>query len=127
VQAHQYLPQSLVLPHVDVVISQAGAGGTVGAIAHGLPHRVLPQGAHSQLRLAERIDHLGAGIRLAAGEQRPPRIREAAQRLLSDPSCGNCAQQLRTELERHLTAAEVVGLLERTRRSWPPNAATITR
>src|SRR5260370_41351029 len=38
VRATNYLPQSLLLDRVDLVVSQGGAGGTLGALLHGLPH-----------------------------------------------------------------------------------------
>jgi UDP:flavonoid glycosyltransferase YjiC (YdhE family) len=60
----QYLPQSLVLGSADVVISHGGAGTTLGAIQHGLPHVVLPQQPFSQLRNAQRIEELGIGVHL---------------------------------------------------------------
>jgi UDP:flavonoid glycosyltransferase YjiC (YdhE family) len=59
----QYLPQSVVLPHVDVVVSHGGAGTTLGALTHGLPHVVFPQFRFgSQMRNAQRVDELGIGI-----------------------------------------------------------------
>ena len=117
VHVHQYLPQSLVLPHVDVVVSQAGAGGTLGAIYYGLPHLALPQGGESQVSMAERIHDLGAGIRLVEGDQTPGRIREAARSLLRDASYRERVAHLRAEIERHLTPLEVVRLLEQIRAS----------
>jgi UDP:flavonoid glycosyltransferase YjiC (YdhE family) len=67
VVAEQYLRQSLVLPSVDVVVSHGGAGTTLGAVEHGLPHVVLPQQTMSQLRNAQRVHILGLGVHLAQG------------------------------------------------------------
>ena len=59
----RYVPQSIVLPHVDVVVSHGGAGTTLGALTHGLPHVVVPRLPFgSQRQNAERVDALGIGI-----------------------------------------------------------------
>ena len=44
----QYLPQSLVLPHVDAALSHGGAGITLGALVHGPPQLLLPGRARIQ-------------------------------------------------------------------------------
>ena len=99
VHAVQYLPQSLVLPHVDLMVSQAGAGGSVGAVMYGLPHLALPQRAQSQISVAERIHDLGIGRRLAAEEQTTDAIEAAARELLSDRAYARRAGELAAELE----------------------------
>jgi UDP:flavonoid glycosyltransferase YjiC (YdhE family)/quercetin dioxygenase-like cupin family protein len=45
VLVERYLPHALLLPRCDLVVSQGGAGILFGALAHGLPQLVLPQGA----------------------------------------------------------------------------------
>ncbi len=70
VHVQEYLAQSIVLPHVDVVVSHGGAGTTLGALLHGLPHVVVPQQRYraSQLRNAERVEELGLGIAVKQAE-----------------------------------------------------------
>lgn len=51
------------------MVSQAGAGDSVGALVYGLPHLALPQTAQSQISVADRIHDLGVGRRLAAHQQ----------------------------------------------------------
>jgi UDP:flavonoid glycosyltransferase YjiC (YdhE family) len=99
VHAVQYLPQSLVLPHVDLMVSQGGAGGSVGALVYGLPHLALPQTAQSQIGVANRIHELGIGRRLDADEQTTDAIRAAANRLLSDNDYARRAEALAAEFE----------------------------
>lgn len=112
VHATPYLPQSLVLPHVDLVVSHAGAGSTFGALTNGLPHLALPQGASSQVAVAERVHSLGAGLKLDAGEQTLEAMRAAARRLLDDGAFARRAKQLCAELEQSPTPAEILTLLE---------------
>lgn len=112
VHATPYLPQSLVLPHADLVVSHAGAGSTFGALTNGLPHLALPQAASSQVAVAERVQSLGAGLKLDAGEQTLEAMRAAAGRLLDDGTFARRAKQLRAELEQSPTPAEILTLLE---------------
>ncbi len=114
VHAIQYLPQSLVLPHVDLVVSHAGAGSTLGALTNGLPHLALPQSAPSQVALAERVQALGAGITLELDPRKriPDAIRSAAERLLHDDAFARRAKELRYELDTRPAPAEILDVLE---------------
>jgi EryCIII-like glycosyltransferase len=47
-----YLPHALLLPRCRLVVSQGGAGIMLGALAHGLPQLMLPQGADQFLQRA---------------------------------------------------------------------------
>jgi UDP:flavonoid glycosyltransferase YjiC (YdhE family) len=99
VHAVQYLPQSLVLPHVDLMVSQGGAGGSVGALVYGLPHLALPQTAQSQISVAKRIQELGVGQKLDASEQTTDAIQASANQLLNDNDYARHAEQLAAEFE----------------------------
>ena len=59
VVAFELLPQTEVLSRVDVVVSQGGAGGTLGAIEHDLPHLIIPFESQSQIALAAAVERVG--------------------------------------------------------------------
>ena len=101
----QYLPQSSVLEHVDVVVSHGGAGTTLGALCHGLPHVVIPHGATSQQINAERVDALGIGIHVTDDQLRslPAAIHAAA----TEPAYAIAAARVRDALNE-LPSPEVV-------------------
>lgn len=80
-----YLPQSQILTRVDLVASHGGAGTTLGALAHGLPHLVMPGVAPSQQRNAARTEAIGIGLR-ASLDGTADGVRDAARRLLADPA-----------------------------------------
>jgi UDP:flavonoid glycosyltransferase YjiC (YdhE family) len=86
----QYLQQSAILPHVDVIVSHGGAGTTLGALLHGLPHVVVPQQKMSQLRNALRIEALGVGIHVSY-DAPPDASARAVRAILDDPSFGRRA------------------------------------
>jgi UDP:flavonoid glycosyltransferase YjiC (YdhE family) len=107
-----YLPQSQILPNVDLVVSHGGAGTTLGALAYGLPHLVMPSPAPSQQRNAMRTEAIGLGL-FVPQDADPGRVRAAAQRLLSDPSYRAAGAAARSGLERMPSVEEGVRLIER--------------
>jgi UDP:flavonoid glycosyltransferase YjiC (YdhE family) len=60
-RVHRYIPQARLLPHCDAAVIHGGAGTMLGALAHGLPLLLLPQGA-DQYDNAERAVLAGAGL-----------------------------------------------------------------
>src|SRR5207248_1361332 len=61
VTATPYAPQSAILSDCVLAITHGGAGSTLGALGYGVPVLVLPQGAPSQQRMAERCCLAGVG------------------------------------------------------------------
>jgi UDP:flavonoid glycosyltransferase YjiC (YdhE family) len=108
----QYIPQSLVLPHCDVVVSHAGSGSVLGALAHGVPSVLIPLGA-DQPQNANRCEQLGVALVLDALEVTPSGVQNAVSSVLDDPAYRGNAQQLRGEIELLPEPAYAVTLLER--------------
>lgn len=104
-----YLRQSLVLGDVDVVVSHGGAGTTLGAIEHGLPHVVVPQQPYSQRRNAERVEALGLGRHVPQGAEH--RVGAAVREVLADGAFAERTGAMRAALDRLPSPAEVVPLL----------------
>jgi UDP:flavonoid glycosyltransferase YjiC (YdhE family) len=113
-----YLPQSQILPIVDLVVSHGGAGTTLGAVAHGLPHLVMPGAAQSQQRNAQRTQDLGLGLAVARDAD-IGQLRTAAQRLLSDPSYRAAGAASRSGLDQMPSVQDSVRLLEQIAGSAP--------
>jgi MGT family glycosyltransferase len=112
VRVERFVPQADVLPHVDLVVSHAGSGSVLGALAFGRPMVLAPMGADQPLN-AERCAALGVGRVLDAVRATPADVRDAVGAVLEDPSCRAAASRLRDEIAA-LPAPEVaVGLLER--------------
>jgi UDP:flavonoid glycosyltransferase YjiC (YdhE family) len=61
VSVHRFIAQKELLPHCDAVIAHGGAGTMLGALAHGLPQILLPQGADQHYN-AERAAAAGAAL-----------------------------------------------------------------
>jgi MGT family glycosyltransferase len=77
------VPQTSVLPLVDVVISHGGNNTTTESIHFGKPMVVLPL-FWDQYDNAQRVDELGFGIRLATYDFADDELTGAVDRLLTD-------------------------------------------
>ena len=108
---HQYVPQGVLLPRCDAVVTHGGAGTTLGALAFGLPLLVLPQGA-DQYANADRVVSAGAGRRLLKHEMSVTAIREALLAVLSDRSYRRAAEGIKTEIRDMPDAREALRRIE---------------
>jgi UDP:flavonoid glycosyltransferase YjiC (YdhE family) len=100
------LPHTLLLPRCRAVVSQGGAGIMLGALAHGLPQLVLPQGGDQAMN-AEACVRSGAGLALTPAQVSPRTITVAVQRLLAAPSITLAARAIGAEL-REMPGADTV-------------------
>ena len=98
ITVRQYVPQSAVLPHCIAVVCHGGAGTTMGALAHGLPVLVLPQGAASQQRMAEACKLSGAGRVLAPADVSSDSVLRELGELLTRPGFRAAATAIRAEI-----------------------------
>jgi UDP:flavonoid glycosyltransferase YjiC (YdhE family) len=78
-----FIPQDAVLPYVDAVLSHGGSGTALGALAHGIPHVMMPL-ATDQHRIAARIARAGAGL-VVSHESSVDEVRSAVRRAISEP------------------------------------------
>jgi MGT family glycosyltransferase len=85
-------PHSEVLRHAGAVVSHAGHGTVMKALAAGVPVVALPLG-RDQLDNAARVAHHGAGLRLKA-KASPETIAGAVRRVLDEPAFGENARRL---------------------------------
>lgn len=114
VRVEQYVPQTRVLPHCDVVVSHAGSGTVLAALALGLPQVCLPQGADQFLNAAA-ISSAGVGISFAPGERNADAVREAIVRVLDDASFRDAAGRVRSSIAAMPSPDDVAGGLEALR------------
>jgi UDP:flavonoid glycosyltransferase YjiC (YdhE family) len=111
VHVRPYIPQSLLLPHADLVVAHGGSGSLLGALSYGLPQVLLPLGADQPLN-AGRAEQLGVALVLDAVAATPEAIRAAAAALLGDPACRRRAQRIRHEIAALPGPEHAVALLE---------------
>jgi UDP:flavonoid glycosyltransferase YjiC (YdhE family) len=112
VHVERYVPQSLLLPHCKLVVSHAGSGSVIGALAHGLPMVLIPIGADQPFN-AVRCEQLGVAQVLDAVTATANSAREAASAVLANPSYRRNAERVRDEIAAMPSPAHAVTLLER--------------
>ncbi len=110
VHVARYLPQAEVIPLCAAVVSHAGSGVFLAALAHGLPQLCLPQFADQFLNAAACV-RAGAGLALQPGEATARALRSATEELLSDPDVRRAAARLSDEIAQMPDAVEVAGIL----------------
>jgi UDP:flavonoid glycosyltransferase YjiC (YdhE family) len=110
----RYIPQSLLLPYCDMVVTQGGSGTTMDALSHGLPMVMIPIAA-DQPQNARRCAELGIARMIEPGQQvgLAETIRDAVREVLSDPHYKQNAQNLQKEIEALPGLEYPVALLER--------------
>jgi UDP:flavonoid glycosyltransferase YjiC (YdhE family) len=120
-------PHDQVFPRASAVITHAGMGTVMRALAHGLPLVCMPQG-RDQHDIAARVRWHGAGLRLGPRAS-AAKIRAALHRVLHQPSFREAAERLRQAIQADLVAdraiaelealTDVTSLLERTQEQIP--------
>jgi UDP:flavonoid glycosyltransferase YjiC (YdhE family) len=112
VRIERYVPQSLLFPRCDLVITHGGTGTVLTALGHGLPMVLIPLAA-DQPDNARRCEALRVAMVIAPEERTPEAIRAAVQVVLGDPGFRRNAERLREEMARLPGPGQVVGWLER--------------
>lgn len=107
VRIETYVPQALLLPRCNLVVSQGGSGTLLGAFACGVPQLVLPQGADQFLN-ADGALASGAALALVPAETSTAAIAAAARRLLADPTFVAAARRVQSQIRSMPDAAEVL-------------------
>jgi UDP:flavonoid glycosyltransferase YjiC (YdhE family) len=107
----EYVPQDLLLPLCDIVVSHAGSGTLTGAMSHGLPQLCLPQGA-DQFRNADALAACAAGLTLEPEDQSELTIANSIERLIRDPLFRKNAHRLRKEIDAMPTRNDVMTAIE---------------
>lgn len=121
VHVEQFVPQSEILPHCELVVCHGGSGSVMGALSHGLPSVLVPLGA-DQPENGDRCRELGVARVLDAADVTPVVAHDAAVEVLEDPGYRRAAERLRDEIRSLPDASHAVLLLEQLARDGVPLA-----
>jgi UDP:flavonoid glycosyltransferase YjiC (YdhE family) len=111
VHVERYVPQSVILPRCDVVVSHAGSGTVLGTLAVGRPQLCLPQGADQFLNAAAVVS-AGAGLALDPREATVEAIREAVGRLVEDVAFAHAARRVGASIAAMPSPDDVAAVLD---------------
>jgi len=91
-----YIPHGNILPHIDIMISNGGMGGTQNALAHGIP-LIISGATEDKMEVAARVENSGAGINLRQQSPSVADIKNSVQQILQDPTYKQKAQELQDD------------------------------
>jgi UDP:flavonoid glycosyltransferase YjiC (YdhE family) len=104
VRVAEFLPHDLLLPMIDVMVTNGGWGGVLAALQAGVP-LVVAGDSLDKPEGARRVAWSGAGINLRTGSPSAAKVRRAVLDVLAQP-----ARKLRArEIGEQLTAAGGTG------------------
>ena len=97
VRVERFIPQAEILPTCALVIHHGGAGTTFGALAHGVPQVIIPQGADN-FEHAAMCTRAGAALTLLPGDFTPGNLGAAVRRTLQEPTFAAAALAIAAEI-----------------------------
>ncbi len=111
VRVERFVPQAHVLPHCAAVVTHGGSGTTLGALAHGLPLVLVPQGA-DQFDNAARCVAAGVAVVIGPHELTGDTVRAALRRILDEPSYALAARAVAAEIAAMPTPEQTAQAVE---------------
>lgn len=110
VHVERYVPQTLVLPKCNLVLTHGGSGTVLAALSFGLPLVTVPLGSDQWVN-AERVVSLELGKSVPRRELTPDMLRRACLAVLENDHYHDRAQAIREEIERLPDLSHGVDLL----------------
>jgi MGT family glycosyltransferase len=115
----EFLPQTSILPQVDLVITHGGNNTVTECLHFGKPMIVLPL-FWDQYDNAQRMDELGFGTRLSTYEFEPAQLTGAIDALLDDADRRERAEAVAKRLQASPGTVSAADLIERVARTGEP-------
>ena len=113
VRVEHFVPQADLLPTCSAIIHHGGAGTMFGALAHGVPQVILPQGADN-FEHAAMCELAGVAVSLLPDVVDGPTLVEAVRLVLHEPSYATASNRCAAEIAAMPDSAQVVESL----REW---------
>lgn len=110
VRVTEYVPYSMLLPHVDVFVCNGGFGGVQQALGAGVP-LVLAGETEEKKDSTTHAAWTGAAVNLATGRPRTSDVRAAVLKVLSDDSFRTAARRLQDEYNEHDALRTITGIV----------------
>ncbi len=112
VEVAEFIPQADLLPHCAAVVSHAGSGTFLAALAHGLPQILLPQAADQFLNAAAGV-RAGVGVAIQSEVLSSNALADALAALLGDSAQREAAQAVAAEIDAMASYDQVAEAIER--------------
>lgn len=115
-RVERYISQRTLLPSCSAVVHHGGAGTTFGALAHGLPQVVIPQGADNFVNAAM-LKRAGVAVVLPPEDVSPQNVLAAVRRIREEPIYATAARKIAAEIAVMPDSIEVANSLRAYGRS----------
>ena len=110
VVVERFVPYALLMPHVDLLLTNGGYGSIQIALAHGVPVVAIGK-TEDKAEIANRVEWSGVGVGVKTLVPAETQIRTAVHRVLSTPTYAARAAAMSDELaglDAPTTAAELL-------------------
>lgn len=107
----EYIPHEVLLPRIDVIVTNGGYGAVQRALAAGVP-LVVAGSTEDKPEVAARVAWSGAGVNLRTGTPTPAQLRSAVTEVLADPCYLARARDLEAAFARRDGVAEIAALVD---------------
>ncbi|HET6732074.1 nucleotide disphospho-sugar-binding domain-containing protein [Mycobacterium sp.] len=107
----EYIPHDVLLPKIDVMVTNGGYGAVQRALAAGVP-LVVAGNTEDKPEVAARVAWTGAGINLKTGTPTAGAIRAAVRKVLNDGRYLRGARDLEAAFARRNGVAEIAALVD---------------
>jgi MGT family glycosyltransferase len=116
-RVERFIPQAELLPSCSAVVHHGGAGTTFGALAHGVPQVIVPQGADNYEH-ATMCERAGTAVTLRPHDLTPASLAAAVRRVLQTADYAVASRKCAQEIEAMPDATDVAQAL----RAWVSSA-----
>lgn len=107
----EYIPHDVLLPKVDVMVTNGGYGAAQRALAMGVP-LIVAGNTEDKPEVAARVAWSGAGVNLKTGTPTPSAVRAAVREVLNNARYLQGARRLETAYARRDGVAEIAALVD---------------
>ncbi|MGX9792560.1 nucleotide disphospho-sugar-binding domain-containing protein [Mycobacterium sp. MMS18-G62] len=107
----EYIPHEVLLPKVDVMVTNGGYGAVQRALSTGVP-LVVAGNTEDKPEVAARVAWTGAGVNLRTATPTPGAVRAAVREVLSNGAYLRRARELEAAFARRDGVAEIAALVD---------------
>ncbi|HYO00520.1 MAG TPA: nucleotide disphospho-sugar-binding domain-containing protein [Mycobacterium sp.] len=107
----EFIPHDVLLPSVDVMITNGGYGAVQRALMTGVP-LIVAGNTEDKPEVAARVEWFGAGVNLRTGVPTAGVVRRAVRQVLEDDAYRTAARNLQCAYARRDGVAEIAVLLD---------------
>ena len=109
--AAEFIPHDVLLPLVDVMVTNGGYGAVQRALLDGVP-LVVAGNTEDKPEVAARVEWFGVGVNMRTGTPTPGAVKRAVREVLTDTRYRDAARRLRSAYRRRDGVAEIADLVD---------------